>query len=527
MVRRVLVSDEIGSLEATRVARQAQLDDGLSRDRRNEMGQFATPSLLADDIARAVAKFWDHRQAIRFLEPALGTGAFYSALLRSFPADEIESAAGVERDREYASAAQQIWGQLGLKVTTADFTTLTRPDEAHAPNLILTNPPYVRHHHLTSREKGRFQKLACLVSGGSVSGLSGLYIYFVFAAHQWLAEGGLAAWLIPSEFMDVNYGESLRRYFSRQVSLLQIHRFDPSDVQFADALVSSAVVIFRRQIPAGDHKVEVSHGGSVSDPHFRHDVPVTSLQSNPKWSRLFNGGCLTQRSEMPLAMLFTIKRGIATGANEFFILPRRELAKHGIPERFVKPILPSARLLESDVIESDDTGFPLIKEQLVVIDTDLPMERIRQECIGLWRYLQEGQRNGIQKGYLLTKRWPWYRQEQRPPAPFLCTYMGRKKDDGKTFRFFWNRSSAIAANTYLLLYPAGPLRAALTSSPEIARRILSLLNSLEPARFAEQGRVYGGGLFKMEPGELGSVDATTVVAELNLAVATQPSLIGA
>ena len=74
--------------------------------------------------------------------------------------------------------------------------------------------------------------------------------------------------------MDVNYGESLRRYFSHQVSLLRVHRFDPSDVQFADALAFSAVVIFRRRTPSNNHKVQVSHGGSVSDPHCCVDVPM-------------------------------------------------------------------------------------------------------------------------------------------------------------------------------------------------------------------------------------------------------------
>jgi adenine-specific DNA-methyltransferase len=526
MTNRFVISHEVDLLEAKRLAQQIALDECLSSGRRNEMGQFATPPVLANDIAKAVAKLWSDEQ-IRFLEPALGTGAFYSALLRNFPHDKIVSAAGVERDHQHASVARQLWSETGLQVRTADFMLLEHPGD-NLPNLILTNPPYVRHHHLTSSEKGHFQKMASQVSGGSVSGLSGLYTYFVLAAHQWLAEGGLAAWLIPSEFMDVNYGESIRRYFSRQVSLLRIHRFDPSDVQFADALVSSAVVMFSRRTPSNDHKVQVSHGGSVSDPHFCESVPVASLQTNSKWSRLFNGGSLrAQPSETNLSLLFTINRGIATGANDFFILPRRDLAKHGIHERFVKPILPSARFLESDVIESDDAGFPLIKEQLAVIDTDLPIERIERECIGLWRYLQEGERNEIQNAYLLTKRSPWYRQEQRSPAPFLCTYMGRKKDNGKTFRFFWNRSAATAANTYLLLYPVGPLRRAISDNPAIGLRVLSLLNDLEPACFVEHGRVYGGGLFKMEPRELGKVEATRIVEELNLDVATQQRLIGA
>src|SRR5437764_11522392 len=110
--------------------------------------------------------------------------------------------------------------------------------------MILTNPPYLRHHHLTSDDKARLQMIASQVAGNNVSGLSGLYIYFLLAAHNWLAENGIGAWLIPSEFMDVNYGEVFKRYLSHQVALLQVHRFDPTDVQFADALVSSAVVIF-------------------------------------------------------------------------------------------------------------------------------------------------------------------------------------------------------------------------------------------------------------------------------------------
>ena len=62
-----------------------------------------------------------------------------------------------------------------------------------------------------------------------------------------LQTNGLAAWLIPSEFMDVNYGDEVKRYLTERVCLLQIHRFCPSDVQFDDALVSSAIVVFEKR----------------------------------------------------------------------------------------------------------------------------------------------------------------------------------------------------------------------------------------------------------------------------------------
>ena len=72
--------------------------------------------------------------------------------------------------------------------------------------------------------------------------------------HLWLAENGLAVWLIPSEFMDVNYGDEVKRYMLDHVALMQIHRFCPSDVQFEDALVSSAVVVFEKRKPRFEGK---------------------------------------------------------------------------------------------------------------------------------------------------------------------------------------------------------------------------------------------------------------------------------
>src|ERR1700690_4617128 len=126
MTSQAFISQEVSSLEAKRLVQQIELDACLSSGQRNEMGQFATPPALANAIAKAVATLWGDGQ-IRFFEPALGTGAFYAALLRNFPQDKIISATGVERDQRYANVAQQVWGEAGLKVTTADFMGLTHP----------------------------------------------------------------------------------------------------------------------------------------------------------------------------------------------------------------------------------------------------------------------------------------------------------------------------------------------------------------------------------------------------------------
>src|SRR2546426_7845398 len=112
-------------------------------------------------------------------------------------------------------------------------------------------------------------------------------------------------------------------------------------MQFADALVSSAVIIFRRRKPYEHQTVLISHGGSVAAPATSLHVSLSTLRSSNKWSQLFNPASVRRLDQpLPLSTLFSIKRGIATGANDFFILSRHELVRLEIDEQFVKPILP-------------------------------------------------------------------------------------------------------------------------------------------------------------------------------------------
>src|SRR5262249_54923877 len=115
-----------------------------------------------------------------------------------------------------------LWESSGLRLIRGDFTRLT-PDRQYA--LVLTNPPYIRHHHLDREDKKRLRRLVFDRLQLEISGLAGLYAHFLLLGDAWLAETGLAIWLVPSEFMDMNYGAVLRSYLTERVRLLQIHRF--------------------------------------------------------------------------------------------------------------------------------------------------------------------------------------------------------------------------------------------------------------------------------------------------------------
>lgn len=514
------MTSNIGLVERERIRLQGELDVKKTQLERNKLGQFATPPDLAQDIVKYIFNnnlFRD--QKINFLDPAVGTGSFFYALLRNIPEDLLESAVGIEIDDAVATIVRKLWEKHGLKIIDGDFTLLNPEEQSDImANIIITNPPYVRHHHINRDDKIRLKNLIKKKFGYNINGLSGLYCYFILLSHFWLEERGWGVWLIPSEFMDVNYGMTIKKYLTEEVTLIHIHRFDPDHVQFNDALVSSSIVIFRKIQPQGDERVIFSFGGNINNPNIAQEISVKDIKRYPKWSHIpkdvsFPRIKIDDESEK-LEDYFKIQRGIATGANKFFIMDRKMVASLGIPETFVKPILPTPRKLKMEVVNSDISGYPLLDNQLVVIDCNIPERSIEKKYSEFYNYLKQGKRYGVTKRYLIRKRSPWYRQEQRNPAPFLCTYMGRKNDNNIPFRFIWNKSKAISTNVYLLLYPIGILANILDQEPKIYEKVFDALKQLKTEEIISNGRVYGGGLYKIEPKELGKLSAKGLIGIL-------------
>jgi len=547
--------------ELTRVLRQSQLDGAKTKAERNKLGQFATPTALAADILKYASTQLPSDIKIRFLDPALGTGAFYSALLQQFLEEQIVEAVGYEIDPHYGNEAKKLWENSLLHLNLTDFTRAMPPksDEAKA-NLLICNPPYVRHHHLSRVEKQRLQQVTEQIMGIKLSQLASLYCHFLCISHAWMAQNGLAGWLIPSGFMDVNYGRKIKDYLLNRVTLLRVHCFNPADLQFEDALCTSAVVWFKKALPPTEYNVEFTYGGSLTEPKMSLIVAVEVLRSAAKWTQfwlasdsqhskiqpvkspevncfeempLFRGDRPSTSCEVKLSDLFTIKRGLATGANNFFVLTSEQVSDYKLPLEFLKPILPSPRLLSVDEIEADSDGNPVLVREappkenrlLFLLSCDLPPDEVKAKYPLLWEYLQVGVRQGISDRYLCNHRSPWYSQEKRPPSPFLCTYMGRQNTGrGRPFRFILNHSRATATNVYLMLYPKPALAKALLDKPALLKKVWQALDRISDEALMGEGRVYGGGLHKLEPRELGNALADKIVEVLPPSLTNSGSL---
>ena len=481
--------------EIRRKEMQDHLDAQKTQKDRNVMGQFSTPFPLALDMMTYMRKLLG-TDDVSFVEPSIGTGVFYSAFTEVF-GNKGQQVLGFEIDPHYFNPTKDFWDGFPIELRCSDFLA-QKPDRLF--DMLVANPPYVRHHHIDNETKVKLQNEILRKTGIRISGLAGLYCYFMMLSSAWLKEGGVSCWLVPSEFMDVNYGEAVKRYLLQNVELLHIHRFNADDLQFADALVSSCIVIFRNNRPAEKHKIQFTLGGNITVPEIVKMVSIQQLKADQKWTNLFTQEIQHDEHQAKLGDFFTVKRGIATGDNDFFILDKETIERYEIPQQFLRPILPSPRHIKSDRIKSDN-GMPVVQHQQFLFCCSLPESVLKEKYPKVWEYVCLGYERGVQKGYICSRRTPWYSCEEREPAAIVVPYMGRSETSNRLFRFILNTSKAITTNVYLLLYPK-PQYAHCIKDENVLEEIWHELNAIPTETLSRNGRFYGGGLRKMEPKEL-------------------------
>lgn len=468
--------------EAERLKEQARIDGERSQEERNRLGQFATPP----DLARLIVEDALQRnpEAKSCLEPACGTGSFISAIR---DIDDSIDITAIEQDEEFWTIANKLWGNKKGKIIHADFFEAERGCTDRF-DIIVSNPPYSRHHHLSHKQKEDYARAVEEKTGKHMSQLAGLHAYFILVGTSMLNEGGIASWLIPSELFSVNYGETVKDYLTTQTCIERIHFFNNNDLQFSDALVSSCVITTRNKKPTPDHLIEIT-SGNYAFPAKSKKVSNRELRNIKKWQHAFleNG----HAPEQNIGSMFSVSRGISTGGDRFFIKNREEWHAIGIGDEWLQPILPPPRYLKQNDVKRGKGGWAKgLDRALLRIPKNIPIEELPEP---VREYLSQVP-SKTAHGYTLTHRTPWYAVEERKPAPIVCNYMSRSSES--PFRFIRNRSDAVVTTAYLCLYPIANL------DDKDIDAIQSLLNSIPAEQLINSGREYGGGLRKLEPSEL-------------------------
>lgn len=465
----------------------------VDADRRRRFGQFFTPQPIAELMCAWVTA----RRPKKVLDPACGPGIFVREVLRKTTACEVTAididpvALGAAR-----AAAQR---HSSVQYVRADFLTW-QPEERF--DAVVANPPYLKHHNFHYEydifaEIGRRNDI-------KLSRLTNIYALFILECCRRLHDEGRAAIIVPGEWVNANYGVAIKEFLLSRKLLNVLIYFTHSSLVFEDSLTTASVLLIEKTRKKRTNNEVLT--GYVHDPleiaaltpltrgetpdHpavLVQRVPITRLLAAGKWDHLLGHHVEDHpRGFVPLSVLTTTRRGIATGANSFFHVSKQSADERGI--QFTNRLACIGRATDVSSIVFRLADFNKLvsgakRTQLLSFGCEL------DKCER--GYLRNGEALGLPRRYLLAGRTPWYSMEKREPAKIWAAVFGRK-----SLRFIYNQAGVYNLTTFHCIYPH-------ESDPIFVKALVATLNSRRVQELSKQHRrVYGGGLAKFEPRDL-------------------------
>jgi len=504
---------------ATHMTQQAQPQklpsDWAGREALREKGQFWTPQWVAEAmIAYCLA---DGAESV--FDPAVGAGAFFIAakeVARKKRARINLFGAELDRDALRQAESNGLSGRDLEQVEIGDF--VLRPPDKRFP-AIVANPPYIRHHRLSSSTKESLRALSIELIGKELDGRAGLHVYFLLRALRLLEDGGRLAFIVPADACEGVFAQTLWRWITSRYRLDAVVTFTPEASPFPNVDTNPVILLIRNARPEAHFLwAQCRRAGSEAlrewieadfDPISTDELTIhrRDLQEG------LDSGLSRRPSERSeagiiLAAFASVMRGIATGANEFFFLTRRRANELKIPAEMLLPAIGRTRDATTEEITQDtlrqleDAGRPTL---LFAPDgrglDDFP-EAARD-------YLRQGRDAELDKRPLIATRRPWYKMEIRKAPPFLFAYLGRRNA-----RFIRNLAGVMPLTSFLCVYPHHD------DADSVARLWQALKHPDTVRNLALVGKSYGAGAIKVEPRALERLPIPEhVVAELSLAPA--------
>lgn len=477
----------------------------VPKEYRKKYGQFLTPQ----NVANFMVKWGLDNGAKEILDPSVGTGIFFSEMLKS--KRRIQSFLGIDIDTSILKVAEIRRKLLGREFKESNKVELLVQDFFNLEDdmkfdFIICNPPYMKFHsydnkNLVSRIE---QKI-----GAKLSKLTNLYTLFFINSLPFLKDNGVMAFITPAEFLYTNYGRELKRFLMNNFAIDAIILSDFERPVFNGVLTSATVTLLRKGTVSNEHKVkfikvknwnshkeifDAVYNSKISNGIFLNEINQKKLNPEDKWLSFFEEASSTLSSELnsnliPLKNITKVKRGIATGFNKFFTLSEKEVWQREIEKKFLQPVLSNAKHCRGYNLSKEEFEELVKKDEKVFLlyCFENPDEHLR-------KYIAYGEKIGVNKRYLTSKRSPWFSMERRKPAKILATVFSRDK-----MRFILNEADVLNLASFHGVYPT-------FNEPNKIKALLAYLNSNEAKKImALQKRTYGGGLDKFEPRDLENI----------------------
>lgn len=457
---------------------------------RKKYAQFFTPQPIADLMTDWLI---GNKNAYKILEPAFGLGIFSRTLLSKKSNISIK---GFDIDERILTESKYFFDRFDNVSLIHEDYMFTDWDSKY--DGIICNPPYFKFHDYDNKQILKEIKSKLNIK---LNGFTNLYTLFLLKSIHQLNKNGRAAYIIPSEFLNADYGKFIKQYLLKTKMLRHLFIIDFKENVFDEVMTTASILLFAKD--ENTSEINISTIESVSDlksiQNFIEFYPnskgkftyaIQKLDPFVKWRKYYQTqNSIKFKHLVPFSTYAKVVRGIATGANAYFTFKPSKAKKYSIPESNLLPCICKAKDVKSNFFTIEDFQN-LIKadEQTFLFNGK---NSINEAVIN---YIKKGEMEKINEKYLTKNRTPWYALENRPPSPIWVSVFNRNG-----IKFIRNEAKISNLTTFHCVYPT---QNNLFSNVSIDLLFAYLLTDVAKEIFNDNRREYGNGLKKFEPNDL-------------------------
>lgn len=463
----------------------------ISLEHRKKFAQFFTPF----SIAKLMSNWLLNNQNLKtVLEPAFGLGVFSRALLSIKKDINIK---GFEVDKTiYSESASLFTNQDNVIVELKDYMY---NDWENKYDGIICNPPYFKFHNYDNKKiiKEIENRLQIILNG-----FTNLYTLFFLKSIYQLENNGRLAYIIPSEFLNSDYGKLVKLSLIKSKILRHIIVFNFDENVFEDALTTACIILcsndnnFQKVNFTTIKKLEEINKLEkyINDyPNFEitsNTYPLNELDPDVKWRRYYQKqNSLAFKNLVPFTSVAKVVRGIATGANNYFTFSKSKAGKYRIGEDSLLPCICKSADVKNNFFTKNDFNNLKESDRLIYLFDGQATDNEHVQ-----KYIDLGEAQEVNKKYLTSCRTPWYSIENRPPSPIWVSVFNRSG-----LRFIRNEAKISNLTTFHCIYP---VKSDLFNSIDVDLLFAYLLTDVAKDIFEDNRREYGNGLQKFEPNDI-------------------------
>lgn len=308
----------------------------ISENKKN--GIYYTPTPLAEFLAKSLID----RPNLSVFDPAYGEGALLLAAEKVF----VERM-GVDSNKINLFGCDK--APVNGPLSHISSSGLLESDFFKFPlenkfDVILMNPPYVRHHVLGKELIKKYQQI--VADRCKLNYTSDLWTYFLVKSVGHLRKGGSIGAILPWTFLQADYARNLRSWLADVFGDIKVLALGAN---YFDNTKERIILLWLKNYG------ETCRSIRVASAQYIHNE-TTYVDLNPKKWKSYN--VIFNKNQDVEAILFRyinefgfsrfenyadVRIGVVTGADEYFIISQSEAKEFGFSDEHLIPIFTTSK----------------------------------------------------------------------------------------------------------------------------------------------------------------------------------------